>query len=176
VQGHQHILDSDSLTEDARLAMQAHIHQHVGLLIAAEAQQLAQAMAQLAPPPPPGMPGPPPGPLPPGIGPPPIPGAPMPPPPGAAPPAGPPPMPPPLPVPPGGPPPPPYVAGVPNAGINELASRVGPDFGATRPHSDSRDRAKALMGIRPPAPLGQGRVGKTRTLSDLFRGLPRLPR
>src|SRR5262252_8918528 len=172
VQGHQHILDSDSLTEDARLAMQAHIHQHVGLLIAAEAQQLAQAMAQLAPPPPPGMPGPPPGPLPPGIGPPPIPGAPMPPPPGAAPPAGPPPMPPPLPVPPGGPPPPPYVAGVPNAGINELASRVGPDFGATRPHSDSRDRAKALMGIRPPAPLGQGRIGKTRGVADLFRRLP----
>jgi len=66
---------------------------------------------------------------------------------------------------------------VPNAGINELASRLrGPDFGAPRPHSDSRNRAKALMGIRPPAPLGQGRIGKTRGLADLFRGLPRLPR
>ena len=182
VQGHQHLLDSDSLTDDARLGLQTHIHHHIGLQIAAEAQALAQSMATLAGPP--GMPGaPPPGAPPPGVGPPPIPGGPpMPPPPGMLPPAGPPPMgpppmPPPLPVAPGGPPPPPYIAGVPNAGINELASRLrGPDFGAPRPHSGSRDRAKALMGIRPPAPLGQGRIGKTRTLADLFRGLPRLPR
>jgi hypothetical protein len=66
--------------------------------------------------------------------------------------------------------------GVPNAGVNALAARVGPDFGATRPHSDSRARAKAIMGIRMPAPLGQGRLGKTRHVADLFRGLPRLPK
>jgi len=182
VQGHQHLLDSDSLTDDARLALQSHIHQHIGLQIAAEAQKLAQAMATVAGPPPlPGM-GPPPGAPPPGAGPPAIPGGPpVPPPPGMLPPTGPPPMgpppiPPPLPVPPGGPPPPPYIAGVPGAGVNALAAQVGPDFGAKRPHSDSRTRAKALMGIRPPAPLGQGRIGKTRNLADLFRGLPRLPR
>jgi len=176
VQGHQHLLDSDSLTDDARVQLQSHIHHHIGLQIAAEAQALAQSMATLAGPP--GMPGaPPPGAPPPGVGPPPPGGPPMPPPPGMLPPAGPPPMPPPLPVGPGGPPPPPYIAGVPNAGINELASRLrGPDFGAPRPHSGSRDRAKALMGIRPPAPLGQGRIGKTRGLADLFRGLPRLSR
>src|SRR5215468_48438 len=181
VQGHQHALESGSLSEDAVASLTTHIHHHIGLLVAAEAQKLAQSMATLAGPP--GMPGPPPGAPPPGVGPGLPPGAPpMPPPPGMLPPAGPPPMgpppmPPPLPVGPGGPPPPPYIAGVPNAGINELASRLrGPDFGAPRPHSGSRDRAKALMGIRPPAPLGQGRVGKTRGLADLFRGLPRLPR
>src|SRR5262249_41975481 len=69
VQGHQHLLESDSLTEDARVGLQAHVHQHVGLQIAAEAQALSQSLAQLAGPgaPPPGMgpPGaPPPGPLP----------------------------------------------------------------------------------------------------------------
>src|SRR5262245_13535404 len=48
VQGHQHILESDSLTDDARVAMQAHVHQHIGLQIAAEAQALAQSMAPLA--------------------------------------------------------------------------------------------------------------------------------
>jgi len=182
IQGHQHALESGSLSEDAVVSLTTHIHHHIGLLVAAEAQALAQSMATLAGPP--GMPGPPPGAPPPGIGPglPPG-GPPMPPPPGMLPPAGPPPpmgpppMPPPLPVGPGGPPPPPYIAGVPNAGINELASRLrGPDFGAPRPHSGSRDRAKALMGIRPPAPLGQGRIGTTRNLSDLFRRLPRFPR
>jgi hypothetical protein len=167
VQGHQHLLESDSLPEDARVGLQSHVHQHIGLAIAAEAQALAQAMAQLAPPPGAGSPGaPPPGPLGPG-GPPPMPGGP-----GPLP-GGPPPL--PMAPPPGGPPPP-YIPGVPNAGINALAARVGPDFGAARPHSDSRNRAKALMGMRMPAPLGQGRIGKTRNVADLFRGLPRLPK
>src|SRR5215470_1361496 len=184
VQGHQHLLESDSLTEDARVGLQAHVHQHVGLQIAAEAQALSQSLAQLAGPgaPPPGMgpPGvPPPGPLPgaPPGGPP---GGPPPgPPPGAAGPpppmpAGPPPMaPPPLPpVAPQG-----FMPGVPGAGVNALARLLGPPTGPrpARPHSDDRNKAKALLGMRPPAPLGQGRVGKTRGLADLFRGLPRLP-
>jgi hypothetical protein len=176
-QGHQSILESDSLTEDARLAMQAHVHQHVGLLIAAEAQALAQRMAQLAgppgglgpgAPPPPGL-----GPLGPG-GPPP-----MGPPPGAV---GPPPM------PPGGPPPPApgppvgpqgFMPGAPGAGINALARLLGPPTGPqggpARPHSGARDKAKTMLGMRPPAPLGQGRIGKTRNLADVFKKLPRLP-
>jgi len=187
VQGHQHLLDSDTLTEDARVQLQTHISHHIGLQIAAEAQKLAQAMATVAGPP--GMPGaPPPGAPPPGMGGPPIPGGPpMPPPPGMLPPAGPPPMgpppgpvvPTPLPSPPGGPPPPPYIAGIPGMGVNTLAREVGPNYTVPRPerpHSDARTRAKALMGLRPPAPLGQGRIGKTRGIGDLFRGLPRLPR
>jgi len=197
VQGHQHLLESDTLGDDARLALETHVHQHIGLQIAAEAQALAQSMATLAPPGgPPGMPGPPPGAPPPGLGPPPpIPGGPPAPPPGALPPAGPPPMgppgpppmgPPPMGPPPGpppmvGPPPGPFMPGVPGAGVNALARLLGPSTGPrgggpVRPHSDARNRAKALLGIRPPAPLGQGRVGKTRNVSDLFRGLPRLPR
>jgi hypothetical protein len=36
--------------------------------------------------------------------------------------------------------------------------------------------AAAVLGMRPAAPLGQGRVGKTRDLGDLFRRLPRLPK
>src|SRR5499427_4857143 len=187
VQGHQHLLDSDTLTEDARVQLQTHISHHIGLQIAAEAQKLAQAMATVAGPP--GMPGaPPPGAPPPGMGGPPIPGGPpMPPPPGMLPPTGPPPMgpppgpvvPTPLPSPPGGPPPPPYIAGIPGMGVNTLAREVGPNYTVPRPerpHSDARTRAKALMGLRPPAPLGQGRSGKTRGIGDLFRGLPRLPR
>jgi len=85
----------------------------------------------------------------------------------------------PLPSPPGGPPPPPYIAGIPGMGVNTLAREVGPNYTVPRPerpHSDARTRAKALMGLRPPAPLGQGRIGKTRGIGDLFRGLPRLPR
>jgi hypothetical protein len=185
VQGHQHILESDSLTEDARVAMQAHVHQHIGLQIAAEAQALAQSMAQLAGPP--GVPGPGP-PPPPGLGPlgpggppmPPMPpgGAPpMGPPPGAAgpppmPPVGPPPMAPPGPVGPQG-----FMPGVPGAGVNALARLLGPATGPrpARPHSDDRNKAKAMLGMRPPAPLGQGRIGKTRNLADLFKRLPRLP-
>jgi hypothetical protein len=190
VQGHQHLLESDSLPEDARVGLQSHVHQHIGLAIAAEAQALSQAMAQLAPPP--GMPGPPgglpPGALPPGVGPPPLPGGPpMPPPPGALPPGGPPgppPVgPPPLapPMPPPGPPPGGFAPGVPGAGVNALARLLGPPTGPrgggpARPHSDARDRAKAALGIRMPAPLGQGRLGKTRNVADLFRGLPRLPK
>jgi hypothetical protein len=34
----------------------------------------------------------------------------------------------------------------------------------------------AALGMRPPAPMGQGRVGKTRDMGDLFRRLPRLPK
>jgi len=69
------------------------------------------------------------------------------------------------------------VPGVPGHGVNALGSFLAAPMGPrpARPHSDARDRAKAIMGIRPPAPLGQGRVGKTRTVSDLFRRLPRLP-
>jgi len=191
VQGHQHILDSDTLTDDARVAMQAHIHQHIGLQIAAEAQALAQSMAQLAGPPgglaPPGGPPVPGAPGPPGLGP----GPPLPPggppavppggpppglgPPGAPPmpPPGPPPMAPPPPLPPQG-----FMPGVPGAGVNALARLLGPPTGPrgpARPHSDARDRAKTLLGVRPPAPLGQGRIGKTRNLADLFRRLPRTP-
>jgi len=69
-----------------------------------------------------------------------------------------------------------YTPGVPGQGINALARAVGPTPKLPKPHSDARDRAKALMGIRPPAPMGQGRVGSTRNLADLFRRLPRLPR
>jgi hypothetical protein len=190
IQGHQSLLESDSLTEDARTGLQAHVHQHIGLAIAAEAQALSQAMAQLAGPAGlPGPPGPPPG-APPGLppGPLPMPGGGPPPPPGALPPGappggppGPPPMLPPGP-PPGAPPmvPPRFVPGVPGAGVNALARLLGPPTGPrgggpARPHSDARNRAKAVLGIRPPAPLGQGRVGKTRGMADLFRGLPRLP-
>ncbi len=64
-------------------------------------------------------------------------------------------------------------------GVNALAREVGPNYSGPRPprpHSEARTRAKTLMGIRPPAPLGQGRIGKTRGIADLFRGLPRLPR
>jgi hypothetical protein len=183
VQGHQHILEGDTLTEDARVAMQAHVHQHIGLQIAAEAQALAQSLATLTgppggPPPGPGLPpGAPPGPLPPG-------GPPMPPPPGGVPPGlGPPPVGPPPPGPPPMAPPPPaapqgFMPGAPGAGINALARLLGPATGPrpARPHSDARNQAKALLGVRPPAPLGQGRIGKTRNMADLFRGLPRLPR
>jgi len=76
-----------------------------------------------------------------------------------------------------GPPPLPpqqFMPGVPGAGVNALASRIAPSE-APRPHSDARDKAKTVMGLRPPAPLGQGRIGKTRGLADLFRRLPRLP-
>src|SRR5262249_59589398 len=54
VQGHQHALESGSLSEDAVLSLTTHIHHHIGLLVAAEAQALAQSMATLAGPP--GMP------------------------------------------------------------------------------------------------------------------------
>jgi len=184
VQGHQHILEGDTLTEDARVAMQAHVHQHIGLQIAAEAQALAQSLATLTGPPGgPGMP-PPPGGLPPGapgpLGPG---GPPMGPPPGGLPPGGLPPGVGPPGLPPMAPPPPAapqgFMPGAPGAGINALARLLGPapgPRGPARPHSDARDHAKALLGMRPPAPLGQGRVGKTRNMADLFRGLPRLPR
>jgi hypothetical protein len=40
----------------------------------------------------------------------------------------------------------------------------------------ARAGAQAALGMRPPAPLGQGRIGTTRDVADLFRRLPRLPR
>src|SRR5262249_34370204 len=69
-----------------------------------------------------------------------------------------------------------YMPGVARRGVNELARQVGGRPKLPKPHSDARDRAKALMGIRQPSPLGPGRIGSTRNISDLFRRLPRLPR
>ena len=182
VQGHQTVLDKGILTDDAQAAMQRHVQDHISFMVAAEVRNLQQAMATLAGPgnavpgapppggiPPPGAPGPP-GP-PPGMG-----GPPPGPAPGAMPPMGPPPMPPPPVAAPAAINPAAYTPGVPGQGINALARAVGPTPKLPKPHSDARDRAKALMGIRPPAPMGQGRVGSTRNLADLFRRLPRLPR
>jgi len=182
VQGHQTVLDKGILTDDAQAAMQRHVQDHISFMVAAEVRNLQQAMATLAGPgnavpgapppggiPPPGAPGPP-GP-PPGMG-----GPPPGPAPGAMPPMGPPPMPPPPVAAPAAINPAAYTPGVPGQGINALARAVGPTPKLPKPHSDARDRAKALMGIRPPAPMGQGRIGTTRNLADLFRRLPRLPR
>jgi hypothetical protein len=78
--------------------------------------------------------------------------------------------------------PPPYPGATPNQGINALARLIGPTpprapgQSKFKPHSDARDKAKTALGMRPPAPLGQGRVGMSRNVSDLFRRLPRLPR
>lgn len=186
VQGHQTAADKGTLTDDAEAALAKHIQDHIAFATAQEVQNLQQAMATLAGPPgapgpmpggmapppgmPPGMPGPPPmGPGgPPGVG-----GPPMPPmpPPGAPPGVGP--M--------GGAPP----GGYANLGINQLARQMAPG-GPFKPHSDVRAKAgrmlgaragmQAALGMRPPAPLGQGRIGSTRNVSDLFRRLPRLPR
>jgi hypothetical protein len=184
VQGHQPMLDKDVLTDDAHATLQKHVQDHIAFMMAAEVQKLQQQIAAMAPPPPLG--GPPGGPMgppgPPGG----MPGAPGPPP------GGPPPGPPVVPVPGGGPippapvvpapgailPPPPggFAPGVPGRGVNALARQVGATPKLPKPHSDARNRAKALMGIRPPAPFGQGRIGDTRNISDLFRRLPRLPR
>jgi hypothetical protein len=186
VQGHQHVLDLDSLTDDARAAMQKHVQDHIGFAVAAEVQQLQQAMATLAGPGA-GMPGAPGAPGPPGGMPPgPPPGAPGPPMPPGGPPPGAPPGPPPMGPPPGvgpqgGAPP----GGYPNLGINQLARQMAPG-GPFKPHSGVRAKAgrvlgtragaQAALGMRPPAPLGQGRIGTTRDVADLFRRLPRLPR
>lgn len=78
--------------------------------------------------------------------------------------------------------PPPFAGATPNRGINTLGRRIGPTPPQTpgtplfKPHSGARNKAKAILGIRPPAPLGQGRVGTTGNIADLFRRLPRLPR
>src|SRR5215475_5957968 len=181
VQGHHSVLDKGILTDDAQAAMSRHVQDHIAFMMAAEVRNLQQAMATLAPPggAPPGAPGPPgppglPGGAPPGppMGPPGVGGPPPGPVPGAAPPMGPPPMPPP----PAAINPAAYTPGVPGQGVNALARAVGPTPKLPKPHSDARDRAKALMGIRPVAPLGQGRIGTTRNIADLFRRLPRLPR
>ena len=193
VQGHQPMLDKGILQDDAHAALQKHVQDHIAFAVAAEVQKLQSQMAALAGPGP-GMPGAPPG----GLPGPPLPGGP--PPPGGpgpvggmGPPPGPSPGPPVVPVPGGAPlppapvvpapgailPPPPgmFAPGAPGQGINQLARQVGGKPKLPKPHSDARDRAKALMGIRPPAPLGQGRLGATRNLSPtLFRRLPRLPR
>src|SRR5215475_9543867 len=181
VQGHQTVLDKGILTDDAQAAMQRHVQDHISFMVAAEVRNLQQAMATLAGPgnavpgapppggiPPPGAPGPP--------GPPPGMGGPPPGPPPGVPPMGPPPMPPPPVAAPAAINPAAYTPGVPGQGINALARAVGPTPKLPKPHSDARDRTKALMGIRPPAPMGQGRIGTTRNLADLFRRLPRLPR
>ena len=185
VQGHHSVLDKGILTDDAQAAMSRHVQDHIAFMMAAEVRNLQQAMATLAPPggAPPGAPGPPgppglPGGAPPGppMGPPGVGGPPPGPVPGAAPPMGPPPMPPPPVAAPAAINPAAYTPGVPGQGVNALARAVGPTPKLPKPHSDARDRAKALMGIRPVAPLGQGRVGTTRNIADLFRRLPRLPR
>jgi hypothetical protein len=78
--------------------------------------------------------------------------------------------------------PPPFLGATPNRGINTMGRRIGPTPPQVpgtplfKPHSGARDKAKNLLGLRPPAPLGQGRVGKTANIADLFRRLPRLPR
>lgn len=177
VQGHQTAADSGNLTDDAQAALGKHIQDHIAFATAQEVQNLQQAMATLQGPPgmgPPGMPPGAPGPMPPGGMPP-----------GPMGPGGPPPMPPPG-APPGvgpmgGAPP----GGYANLGINQLARQLAP-AGPFKPHSDVRAKAgrslgmqagmNAALGMRPPAPLGQGRVGSTRNVSDLFRRLPRLPR
>ena len=198
VQGHQHVLDRGDLTDDAHALMTKHVQDHIGFEVANEVQRMQQAMATLAGPglPGGGAPGPPGGlpPLP--GGPPPLPGGPPPgaggmppmgPPPGAGPPGGPP-VPPSYPTMPMPPPvgaiggPPPFAGATPNRGINTLGRRIGPtpqQIPGTplfKPHSGARNKAKAMLGIRPPAPLGQGRVGTTGNIADLFRRLPRLPR
>jgi len=202
VQGHQHVLDRGDLSDDAHALMTKHVQDHLGFEVANEVQRLQQAMATLQGPPglpgapgagppggapggmpplPPGMPGPPPGPgpvgMPPGMGPAPggggPPGAPIPPSYATNP------MPPPVGAI-GGPPP--FAGATPNRGINTLGRRIGPTPEQVpgtplfKPHSGARNKAKAMLGLRPPAPLGQGRVGKTANIADLFRRLPRLPR
>lgn len=182
VQGHQTV-DMDALTDNAQAALAKHIQDHIAFATADEVQKLQQAMATLQGPPPamappPGAPGMGPGPggmpPPPGagpVGPPGAGGAPPMPPPGAPPGVGP--M--------GGAPP----GGYPTLGINALARQLAPG-GPFKPHSGVRAKAgqalgqragiNAALGMRPPAPLGQGRVGTTRNIADLFRRLPRLPR
>src|SRR5262252_981708 len=195
VQGHQHVLDRGDLTDDAHALMAKHVQDHLGFEVANEVQRLQQAMATLQGPPglggPPGAPGPgglppmPGGPGPGGLPPMPGPGPGMGPPPGAPPGA---PIPPSYPTQPMPPPvgaiggPPPYIGATPNQGINTLGRRIGPTPPQVpgtplfKPHSGARNKAKTLLGIRPPAPLGQGRVGTTGNVADLFRRLPRLPR
>jgi hypothetical protein len=53
---------------------------------------------------------------------------------------------------------------------------AGPPPAAGPPRGGGGGGLAAALGMRPPAPLGQGRVGKTRDMGDLFRRLPRLPR
>jgi hypothetical protein len=150
IQGHMSLLDHPALGEEGRRALHAHIQDHVGLAIAAEVRAMAEAVSTLAGPGAAPLAGPPPGPLGPG----PVAGPLGP---GGPPPPGPPPgLPPGLPpLGPGGPPPGPPLGAAPRRGGGGLA---------------------AALGMRPAAPLGQGRVGKTRDLSDVFRRLPRLPR
>src|SRR5262245_50010997 len=148
IQGHTALLDHPALGEDARQALTAHIQDHMAFAIAAEVRALQQALGTLAGPGlgPPGFP--PPAPGGPGPGP-----AGMPPPPG------------------GGPPPPAGPLGGPGVGSPPAAP-------AARLAAVPRRRGggmAAALGLRPPAPLGQGRVGHTRDLGDLFRRLPRMP-
>jgi hypothetical protein len=171
VQGHTALLDHPGLTADARTAMQQHIQQHIGLAIAAEAAAMQQSLQTLAGPPPPpapdGMPGAPAGPGP-------LPGPPG----NVAPMGGPPPdggaPPPAMGPPPGGPPPPP-MGPPPPSPLAALAPLLAPALGPLLAGPRRRTPANPL-GLRPPAPLGQGRIGKTRDIADVLRQLPRLPR
>lgn len=156
IQGHTGLLDHPALAEDGRTALRAHIQDHVAFAIAAEVRALQQALGTLAGPGvgPPGLP---PGPG--GLGP------------GPTGPGGPPGMPPP----PGGPLPPPPA---PTGPLGSPGAGPPPAAPAARLAAVPKRRGggmAAALGLRPPAPLGQGRVGKTRDLGDLFRRLPRLP-
>jgi hypothetical protein len=78
--------------------------------------------------------------------------------------------------PPGLPPPPGGLPGLPGGGLpGPLPGGPGP-LGPPPPPPAPGGGAPAALGMRPSAPLGQGRVGKTRDLGDLFRRLPRLPK
>jgi hypothetical protein len=147
IQGHTELLDHPALGPEGRTALNAHIQDHIGLAIAAEVRAMSEALSTLAGPG--GLPGPP------GI----VPGGPVGPGPAGLP------LGPGLPPGPGGPPPP-APLGPPPAPIGPPPKRAG---------GGGKGLAAAL-GMRPPAPLGQGRVGKTRDMGDLFRRLPRLPK
>jgi hypothetical protein len=154
IQGHTALLDHPGLREAGRTALRAHIQDHVSFAIAAEVRALQEAIGTLAGP---GM-------MPGG---PPAPGGPGPSPPGVPPLGG-------GGLPPGGPPPAPPGAGGPvlpvPGPLGAPAARL-----AGVPRRGGGGAAAAMLGLRPPAPLGQGRVGKTRDMGDLFRRLPRLP-
>jgi hypothetical protein len=150
IQGHTELLDHPALTPETRTALNAHIQDHIGLAIAAEVRALSEALATIGGPG--AMPGPGdlgPGPLgPPG--------------PGGLPPLG-----------PAGPPPPGPPGGMGPPPPGPVFPPIGPP--PTRAGGPGKGLAAAL-GMRPPAPMGQGRIGKTRDMGDLFRRLPRLPK
>ena len=126
--GHTELLEDEGrLTPEQAQALRAHVHEHMGLAIAAEVQAMQAAVAELT-----------------GGGPP----SPM------------------APTPDGGPPP---------AGPAEAGAGAPPGGGLVKALAGAMGGGGAPGGPRPPAPLGPGRVGKTRGLDDLFRRLPRAP-